>query len=121
MPYGKVHAWIHGFPAKPARDGLTLGVFDSTMKLSKDSPFQVISSVDYIPRGRLDSIPSADTACPRDTAGFRVGGIYIVWDDPKPKLETEAKNIAEKISRIAGASGVSFGNFSKCFNLPVGR
>ena len=113
MPFGKQYAWIHGFTGKSSLELLTLPSFDALMALSSNSPFRIISSVDYIPLGKVNSTPVDDTAYRRSPDGCRLGGVYVLWNDPAPGLEEKAKTAAEKVSQIAGVPGMAFGNFSE--------
>lgn len=105
-------SWIRGVVVDRATKVLTPEIYSKIMELSDPAkPFRVSLAFEYMSQAKINSVPNDGTAYDRSKPGLGSGIGVVLWDENKPDLEAEGKQILEKITSLVKLSGLRYGNF----------
>ncbi|EKM52970.1 uncharacterized protein PHACADRAFT_147283 [Phanerochaete carnosa HHB-10118-sp] len=105
--------WIRGVAVDRATKVLMPEIFNKVVELSPPGkPFRVSLNLEYMSQDKVNSVPNDETAYSRDRPGLGNGIGAVFWDEDKPGLEAEAKQILDEITGLVKIPGLRYGNFN---------
>lgn len=91
---------------------ITLQNFDRIMDMAgPDSPLHCFLNLEYLPHGKINSVPADETPYRRNLPGN--GVCFVFWDENTPGLEARAKGLVDELSSMVKVPGMHYGNFSE--------
>ncbi|EKM51784.1 uncharacterized protein PHACADRAFT_150472 [Phanerochaete carnosa HHB-10118-sp] len=110
---GKCH-WFRSVLVDHATKVLTRETFDVVMELSNpEKPLNHASlTFEYMPQAKINGVPSDETAYSRNRPGLGNGLAHVIWDEDKPELLEEAKQIVQQMTVLLKTSGPQYGNYT---------
>lgn len=80
------------------------------MDLLQDKRFRGSLAFEFLPHGKINSIPADETPYRRNLPGNGIA--LVLWDENTSELEAEAKTVVDALSDMVKVPGMHYGNFS---------
>ena len=102
--------WMRGAVMGEIPQMITQEIFDKAVAYSADGRFEVGVMFEFIPHGKINSVPTNETPYCRYLPGNALA--LIQWNENTPEKVQEALDIVNDLADTIKAPGEPYGNYS---------